>query len=115
MQYLVTARDGTDPEANTRREAAKSAHSAMVRRLVSSGNLLFGVATNDDEGRPVGSAMVFEFETRAQLDEQLEREPYVVNNVWEQVEVVPCTVGESFEWTLLEAGAIRLDGDIADD
>ena len=41
----------------------------------------------DDEGKMKGSALVMEFESRAALDEYLKNEPYVVEGVWQKIEV----------------------------
>jgi len=35
----------------------------------------------------IGSLLVMEFEKREQLDEYLANEPYVVEHVWEKIEV----------------------------
>lgn len=40
--------------------------------------------------------MVFEFETRAGLDRQLERDPYMLGRVWQDIEVFQCKVGPMF-------------------
>ena len=109
MQFLVLATDGTDAEAGARRRAALDEHNAMVRRLVSNGHLMFGVALNNDAGDPVGSMMVFEYDSREELAQQLEEEPYMLAKVWNDVKVQPCTIGKSFEWTMLEAGSFKLD------
>ena len=34
-----------------------------------------------------GSVLILDFESRAQLDAYLETEPYVVNHVWEKIEI----------------------------
>ena len=39
-----------------------------------------------------GSALVMEFPDRAALDKYLESEPYVVENVWQKIEVEPMNV-----------------------
>ena len=41
----------------------------------------------DDEGKMKGSALVTEFPDRAALDEYLSNEPYVVEGVWQRIEV----------------------------
>jgi uncharacterized protein len=50
-----------------------------------------------------------QFESRAELDDWLEREPYVVNKVWENIDVRRCRMGPMFEWMTLEPGSERLD------
>ena len=46
----------------------------------------------DDEGKMKGSALVMEFPDRAALDAYLANEPYVVENVWQKIEVEPMNV-----------------------
>lgn len=77
MQWLVIARDGTDPEAAERRLRSRPAHLENAARLQAAGHLLMGGALLDDAGRMVGSAAVAQFETRAELDEWLRTDPYV--------------------------------------
>jgi uncharacterized protein YciI len=92
MQFLVTARDGTDPEAPARRQAAREAHLAGARRLQQQGHMLFGAALLDDAGNMVGSAMLVDFPTRAEVDAWLSGDPYTTGGVWRSVEVTPCRV-----------------------
>jgi uncharacterized protein YciI len=37
----------------------------------------------------IGSMIVYEFPDRAALDNKLKEEPYVVNGVWEKIEIRP--------------------------
>ena len=55
-------------------------------RVLCAGGLL------DAEGGMKGSVLIMEFESRAELDRYLDSEPYVVENVWEKVEVEPMNV-----------------------
>ena len=41
----------------------------------------------DEEGKPKGSVLVMEFDDRAALDEYINNEPYVIEQVWERVDV----------------------------
>jgi hypothetical protein len=41
----------------------------------------------DDTGKMKGSVLIMDFENRAELDKYLASEPYVVEGVWEKVEV----------------------------
>lgn len=94
MQFIVTARD--EAGAGERRVALREQHLARANELVAGGNLLYGVALLDEEGRACGSVMVLEFPSRAELDRWLESEPFVTGKVWGRVEVVPCRVGPMF-------------------
>jgi len=53
----------------------------MKEHILCAGGML------DDEGKMIGSLLVMEFESREQLDEYLANEPYVVEHVWERIEV----------------------------
>ena len=94
MHFLLIARDGAD--ASGRRSKLREEHLALANQLRTQGKLLYGVAMLDDAGQPVGSMEVLQFESRAQLDDWLQREPFVTGKVWDRVEVVPCRVGPMF-------------------
>ena len=88
MQFLVKAYDA--PGALEKRLAVRPRHlegmKTLGRRVVCAGGLL------DDAGRMKGSALVLVFEDRAALDAYLAQEPYVVEGVWQTVEVEPMNV-----------------------
>lgn len=96
MQFLVTAYDGTDSMALERRMAARPAHLELGGRLRAEGRHLYGVALLDEGGRMIGSVLVTDYPSRADLDAWLREEPYVTGKVWERIEVRPCRVGPSF-------------------
>src|SRR5262249_15495384 len=96
MQFLVIGHDGTDEHALARRMSAREAHIAMGNKMRDAGTMLYAVARLDDNGKMVGSVLVCEFNSRADLDEWLQEEPYMTGNVWQKVEVHPCKVGPSF-------------------
>jgi hypothetical protein len=91
-QWLVTARDGDDPEAPARRQAARPAHLAFVAPMVERGEIMLGGALLDGAGVMVGSTAVVEFADRAALDAWLARDPYVTGGVWQEIEVQPFRV-----------------------
>ena len=88
MQFLVKAYDGPDMlekrmEVRPRRlEGMK----ALGKQIICAGGLL------DKEGRMKGSAQVMEFPNKAALEEYLKNEPYVVEGVWQKIEVEPMNV-----------------------
>ena len=89
MQYLVTAYDGTDPDAPARRQAVREAHLAGARRLTAEGRILIGGAILNDSGEMIGSAVIVDFPSRAELDDWLKSDPYVTGGVWQKIEVIP--------------------------
>ena len=83
MQFLVKAYDGEgmlDKRMEVRPRHLEGMK-ALGKQIICAGGLL------DDEGKMKGSALVMEFESRAALDEYLKNEPYVVESVWQKVEV----------------------------
>ena len=87
--YVITARDGTDPDALARRMAARPAHLANVTPLVEAGQIIAGGAMLDDAGRMIGSVTIAEFADRAALDHWLATDPYVVQGVWQTIDIQP--------------------------
>ncbi len=89
MQYMVTAYDGTDSEAPDRRKAVRLAHIDGIRELKAAGNLIAGGAILNEKGEMIGSTLYVEFETREELNEWLNRDPYVSGGVWQDITVTP--------------------------
>lgn len=88
MQFIVIAYDGRDEGALRRRMAAREAHLEQARDHFEQGRWLYAAGILDDEGRPIGSMVVGEFASRADLDERwLRHEPYVLGDVWAEVRV----------------------------
>lgn len=83
MQFLVRAYDG--PNMLDKRMAVRPRHlegmNKLGQRIICAGGLL------DGDGKMKGSALVLEFPDRAALDEYLKNEPYVVEGVWQNIEV----------------------------
>jgi uncharacterized protein YciI len=95
MQFLVIARD-YKPKGLQRRLAVRSQHLALGDKLRTSGNFLHGVAMLDAQGIMRGSTMVMDSGSKPELDAWLKTEPYVTNQVWENIEISPCAVGPTF-------------------
>jgi uncharacterized protein YciI len=89
MQFLLVAFDGTDNEALERRMKARPGHLENVAVLKKRGEFLLGGAILDDHGKMIGSMIVYEFPNRALLDKCLENEPYIINKVWEKIDIRP--------------------------
>ena len=83
MQFLIKAYDGLN--MLEKRMAVRPRHLEGMKKLgsqiICAGGLL------DEEGKMKGSALVMEFPDRTALDEYLSNEPYVVEGVWQQIEV----------------------------
>ncbi len=96
MQFMVIGYDGTDEEALERRMRARPAHVALGDKMRDAGEMLMGAAILDENDKMIGSVLICDFESRADLENWLEAEPYVVGDVWRDIQVTPCRVGPSF-------------------
>ena len=92
MQFVVIAYDGEDSHAPERRTKARPAHIEGAARMKKDGSMLTGGAMLDDDGAMIGSVMVVDFPSRAELDAWLASDPYVTGNVWRRIEVRPFRV-----------------------
>ena len=90
MQFLLTGFDGHDESAPQRRSAAREAHLARVAELAESGQFVYGGALLDDSETLIGSVLILEFPDRAALQNWLADEPYVIEEVWQSVNVTRC-------------------------
>jgi len=83
MQFLVKAYDGEG--MLEKRMEVRPRHlegmKALGKQIICAGGLL------DDEGKMKGSALVMDFPDRAALEEYLRNEPYVLEGVWQKIEV----------------------------
>ena len=89
MQFLLIAYDGTDSNAESRRLNARPMHLEKIETLKKSGEFLCGGAILNDEGRMIGSAILYDFPDKASLDEWLKEEPYINKGVWKEIKIVP--------------------------
>lgn len=97
MQYLILATDHTDPEAYLRRLQSREGHIKLLDKLKAEAKMLFGTAIFDEaREKMIGSAIVCDFSSREELEEYLKQEPYVINRVWEKIEIKACQVGPTF-------------------
>jgi uncharacterized protein len=89
MQFLLVAFDGTDDESLERRMKARPGHLENVAVLKKRGEFLLGGAILDDNGKMIGSMIIYEFPDRTLLDKCLENEPYIIFGVWEKIDIRP--------------------------
>ena len=83
MQFIITAHDGAN--MLEKRMEVRPRHLEGMAKL--SSHIICAGGILDEDGKPKGSVLVMEFESRAQLDEYLANEPYVTEHVWEKVDV----------------------------
>ncbi len=96
MQFLVIGYDGTDDKAAERRMAVREAHLAGVTKMKEEGKAVYGVAILNEGEQMIGSALVVDMPTRADVDAWLKTEPYVTGGVWKKIEVLPARVPPMF-------------------
>ncbi len=96
MTYVIIARDGSDSDALARRLAARDAHLSRGEKMKKEGKALFAAALLEGGENMNGSVYVVDFSSREELNKWLEKEPYVVGKVWENIEIIPCKVPPAF-------------------
>jgi uncharacterized protein YciI len=96
MQFVIIAYDGKDKEAPKRRMAARDEHLAKLGVLKEEKKFIKGGAILDQDENMIGSVMIMDFPTKEEFDKYLEAEPYVVNKVWENIEVLPIRIPQIF-------------------
>ena len=82
-QFVIKAYDGEgklDKRMEVRPRHCEGMEK-MKEHILCAGGML------DKDGKMMGSLLIMEFESRDQLDEYLSKEPYVVEHVWERIEV----------------------------
>lgn len=89
MQYVIHAYDHTDGDALDRRMAVRPAHLDYVRKLKTDGRFLLGGALLDADGRMIGSMLMLDLETEEQLADYLNTDPYIVQGIWDKIDVKP--------------------------
>jgi len=93
-QYLVTGYDYTDAEALQRRMNVRPHHLDGAKALKESGNYVLGGAMLNDQGNMIGSVMILQFETEEGLEAWEKSEPYIIQKIWESVDVKPFKVAD---------------------
>ena len=88
MQFIVKAYDGAN--MLDRRMSVRPRHLEGMRRLTN--HIICAGGLLDEEGKMKGSVLIMEYPDRSSLDAYLSEEPYVVEGVWEKIEVEPLNV-----------------------
>lgn len=89
VQYVIHAYDHTDADAPNRRMTVRPAHLDYVRQLKANGQYVLGGALLDADGRMIGSMLLLDLQTDAQLTDYLNTDPYIVQGVWDKIDVKP--------------------------
>ena len=88
MQFIITAYDGEN--MLEKRMAVRPRHLEGMAKLGK--HIICAGGLPDDDGKPRGSVLILDFEDRASVDDYLRNEPYVIENVWEKIDVKPLNV-----------------------
>jgi uncharacterized protein len=98
MQFLIIGLDGTGKEAKERRLAVRDEHIVLGNELLKSGNMWYGAALLDDRGEMKGSMLMMNFKSEKELNEWLEKEPYVTSKVWEDITIHKCNTRDPWQF-----------------
>lgn len=83
MKFVILGYDG--PEGEAKRKIHRPAHLANLEPLVQQGRVVLAGPLTDK----AGSLMVLEFESQAEAEQFANQDPYMVNGVFERVEIHP--------------------------
>lgn len=96
MQFIITAYDGKDENALERRLAAREEHLKVAETMFLEKKFLYAGAILDDNEKMIGSCVIVDFESREAIDAYLKEEPYVLGNVWQEIDIKPFRVAPLF-------------------
>ena len=88
MQFVIRAYDG--PNLLEKRMAVRQRHLENMAKV--DGKVICAGGLLDREGKMKGSLLVMEFESREQLEAYLRSEPYILEGVWQKIDVDPMNV-----------------------
>ncbi len=83
MQYIIKAYDGEG--MLEKRLEVRPRHLEGMNKL--SDHIICAGGLLDEEGKMKGSALIMEFDSRQELDEYIKNEPYVLECVWEKIDI----------------------------
>jgi hypothetical protein len=98
MQFLVIGKDGKDQKAMERRMAVREQHLKLGDEMEASGERWYGCVMLDDDERMIGSMAIMDFPSEKELHAWLQREPYVVGDVWREIEIFKCNVKKPWKF-----------------
>ena len=88
MQFIIKAYDGEN--MLEKRMEVRPRHLENMGKV--NGRILCAGGLLDEEGKMKGSVLVMEFDSKDLLDDYLSSEPYILEHVWEKIEVEPMNV-----------------------
>ncbi len=88
MQFIIKAYDGQG--MLEKRMEVRPRHLEGMQKL--SDHIICAGGLLDEAGKMKGSALIMDFDSRKELDDYIANEPYVVEKVWEKIEIDPINV-----------------------
>ena len=85
MQFIIKAYDGQG--MLEKRMEVRPRHLEGMQKL--SDHIICAGGLLDEAGKMKGSALIMDFDSRKELDDYIANEPYVVEKVWEKIEIDP--------------------------
>lgn len=95
MHFMIHGYDATDEAAYQNRLALKAEHVRLADLMIEAGTRIYGASILDARGKPIGSIVICSFESEAELDDYLRKEPYV-DRVWEKMDIFPIKPGARY-------------------
>lgn len=89
MEFMIIAYDADDKDALARRLKVRKAHLKQAAIMKEKGHLIEGGAILNAEGQMIGSTLYCRFDSRQELDQWINNDPYWLGNVWAKIEVRP--------------------------
>lgn len=94
MAYIVIGRDATDENALERRLQVRPQHIEYCSAFFKNKTILYACALMEN-GKMIGSVLIFEFATRQEVDTYLAHEPYVKEKIWATIEINEAFIPEA--------------------
>ncbi len=88
MQYVIRAYDGTG--MLEKRMAVRPRHLENMAKV--NGKVICAGGILDGGGKMKGSLLIMDFDSREGLDSYLKSEPYIIENVWQKIDIDPMNV-----------------------
>ncbi|HSW87565.1 MAG TPA: YciI family protein [Candidatus Saccharimonadales bacterium] len=88
MQFVLIAYDYKQ-EGLQKRLKVREKHVELAEIMRVNGQFVYGGNFRNEKDEMIGSIMFMEFPSRKELDEWLKVEPYVVDKVWDKIEIYP--------------------------
>lgn len=98
MQFTVIGLDGKDEWALGRRLAVREEHIKLWEELLASWNMWYWAAIWDDDKKMIGSILMYDFKDEAEFNAYMEKEPYVVWKVWEDIQIHKCNTRDPWQF-----------------